>query len=421
MVGPGGHRWCIPRSFHDNSVTFDAVPSRRGHRNPDNGFRELRSTPPFSYAMESLLSRFKNVLVLIAILLAQTIALATQINRPRDPAHPDGPNVRLVRLWALALVSPFERLSTSGGHGIRSAWADYIDLRHVRQQNKDLRRQIDDLRLQRAALAEDALEAQRLRTLLGFRQSYGAGTVVARVIGTSGSDQSRLLTLDKGSADGLRPEMPVITPTGIAGKLRDVFPHTAQLLLISDPNSGAGVILASTRIHAIIRGSVGGRVVINNLTPDSRIKTGETVLTSGGDGVFPRGLPVGTVESIAIDPRHQPFTLITLHPAVDLTQLDEVLVVTSSASGLDPQAQQDLAADPLAHAADISAERLPSLHDDKPAEPASPDASSPAAPPPDKSTELVPKPRPVLHPDRYSPGAAPPAADLTPGAPKEDR
>jgi len=361
--------------------------------------------------MESFFSRFKNALVLIAILLAQTIALATQVNRPADPLHPDGRQVRLLRLWALAAVSPFEQLSTSTGRGIRSAWLDYIDLRHVRKQNQDLQKQLDDLRLQRAALAEEALEGQRLRGLLGFRQNFAATTVVAQVIGSSGSDQSRLLTLDKGSLDGLKPDMAVITPNGIVGKLRDVFPWTSQLLLIDDPTSGAGVILASTRIHAILRGSPQGRIVIENLTPDSRIKPGEQVLTSGGDGVFPRGLAVGTIQSIALDPANQPFTLITLQPAVNLSQLDEVLIVTGTAPALSPQAQ-DLAADPLAHAADVSAERLPSLHGDDPPPP------DDGTPPPDNSTSLVPKPKPTLRPDRYTPGAAPPAADLAPGAPK---
>jgi rod shape-determining protein MreC len=369
--------------------------------------------------MESFFSRFKNALVLIAILLAQTIALATQINRPLDPLHPDGAQVRLFRLWAVESIAPFERLSHASGHGLRWAWNDYLDLRHVRQQNEDLHKQLDRLRLERAALAEDALEAQRLRGLLNFRQSFVASTVVAQVIGTSGSDQSRLLTLDKGSKDGLKPDMPVITPDGIVGKLRDVFPHTAQLLLIDDPTSGAGVILASTRIHAILRGSPQGRVQILNLMPDSRVKTGEPVLTSGGDGVFPRGLPVGRIESIGLDPDHQPFALITIRPAVNLSQLDEVLVVTGT-DALDAQAQseelKDLAADPLAHAADISAERLPSLHDDKQpaANPADPNAANPDTPLPDNSTQL-PKPKPALHPDRYSPGAAPPAEELTPG------
>ena len=369
--------------------------------------------------MESFLSRFKNPLVLIAILLVQAIALATQVRRVEDPARPDGQHVRLVRLWANALVSPAERLSAFSGHGLRGAWADYVDLRHVRAQNQDLEKQLARLRLERAAISEDAVEAQRLRALLDFRQHYISSTVAAQVIGTSGSDQSRLLILDKGSKDGLKAGMPVITPDGVVGKLRDVFPGSAQLLLLNDPTSGAGVLLQSTRIRAILRGSPQGAIVINNLTPDSRIKPGEVVLTSGGDQVFPRGLAVGTIESIRPDPEHQPYTLITLKPAANLIQLEEVLIVTATGNSLDPKSEEELAKDAQIHAADVSAERLPSLHDRKPDDPeVDPNAAADAAPPPDNSTQLVPKPKPALHPDRYSTGSAPPADELTPGSPK---
>ena len=110
--------------------------------------------------------------------------------------------------------------------------------------------------------------------------------------------------------DGLKPDQAVITPDGIVGKIRDVFPNnTSQVLLINDQTSGAGVLLASTRLRAILRGSPTGQIMINNLTPDSRIKVGEQVLTSGGDLVYPRGLPVGTIESIKARPRSS-----ALHP-----------------------------------------------------------------------------------------------------------
>ena len=128
--------------------------------------------------------------------------------------------------------------------------------------------------------------------------------------------------------------MAVITPDGIVGKLRDVFPSTAQVLEINDQTSGAGVILDSTRIRAILRGTVAGRAQIQNLTADSRIKPGEQVITSGGDKVYPRGLPVGTIESIAPDPDHQPYTAIVVHPAVNLDRVEEVLVITGTQSDL---------------------------------------------------------------------------------------
>ena len=372
----------------------------------------------YTRSMESFFSRYKNPLALIAILLVQAVALATQVRRQPDPAHPDGKHVRLVRMWANALVSPAERLSAFSGHGVRGAWGNYVNLRHTREQNVELQKQLAQLRLEQAAIAEDAVEAHRLRALMEFKQHYITATVAAQVIGTSGSDQSRLLIIDKGAQDGLKPGMPVITPDGVVGKLRDVFASTSQLLLLNDPTSGAGVLLQSTRIRAIVKGSPQGSVVISNLTPDDRIKPGEKVLTSGGDQVFPRGLAVGVVESIKPDLEHQPYTLITLKPAANLNQLEEVLVVTATGNALDPRTEQELADAAEMHAADVSAERLPSLHDQKTPDVAADPNAKPqdAAPPPDNSTELVPKPKPAIHPDRYSPGSAAPAAELTPGA-----
>jgi rod shape-determining protein MreC len=368
--------------------------------------------------MESFFSRFKNPLVLIAILLAQTIGLATQVRRAEDPLRPDGQNIRLIRMWALGMLSPFERLSTFSGHSLRGAWANYIDLRRVHDQNVDLKKQLDQLRLERAAISEDAVEAQRLRGLLDFKQQYLSKTVAAQVIGTSGSDLSRLLILDKGYHAGLKPGMAVITPDGVVGKLRDVFADTSQLLLLSDPTSGAGVLLQSTRIRAILRGSPTGSLVIGNLTPDERIKPGEKVLTSGGDMVYPRGLAVGTIESIKLDPENQPYTLITLKPAANLNRLEAVLIVTETSDTLNPKTQEELVKDAQINAAAVNAERLPSLHEAKDATPDDPNAPNAAMPPPDNSRDLVPKPKPTLHPDKYTSGSAPPATDLQPGGGK---
>ena len=368
------------------------------------------------------ITRFKNALFLIAVLLAQAIALAMQVRTPVDSSQPDGHSVRLIRMWATSTVTPFELAAHAVGSGIHHGWSDYIDLRHIRQQNKDLQQQLTRMRIEQAAIAEDALEGRRLQAMLAFKERYVGATVAAQVIGSSGSDQSRVLTIDKGSRDGLRPDMAVITQDGIVGKLRDVFPNTAQVLEIDDQTSGAGVILASTRIRAILRGTAAGRAQIGNLTADSRIKPGEQVLTSGGDQVYPRGLPVGTIASIAPDPDHQPYTAIVVRPAVNLDGVEEVLVITGTQSNLPADAQQDLATAEAQHAADLSAERLPGIHDDQaPGEPGSPTGTNPAAtaapatgvPPP----LILPHPLPTVHPDRYTSGATPPASALTPGAP----
>ncbi|HEV2619579.1 MAG TPA: rod shape-determining protein MreC, partial [Acidobacteriaceae bacterium] len=175
----------------------------------------------------------------------------------------------------------------------------------------------------------------------------------------------------------------------------------------------------STRIRAILRGTITGRVQIGNLTADSRIKPGEQVVTSGGDKVYPRGLPVGTVESIAADPDHQPYSAIVVRPAVDLDRLEEVLVITGTQSDLPPGTQQDLTAGEAQHAADIRAGQPPGIDDDDPAAAAGNEAG--ATPPGAASAPATapgvsaPHPLPSIHPDRYSSGTTPPASDLTPG------
>ncbi|MGA2438344.1 MAG: rod shape-determining protein MreC [Acidobacteriaceae bacterium] len=360
------------------------------------------------------LRQYKNALFLIAVLLAQAIALAVQVRRPLDAAQPDGPSVRLIRMWAMTTVTPLERVTHAIGHGARYGWSEYIDLRHVRQQNKELQQQLARVRIEEAAIAEDAQQGRRLQAMLGFREHYVGSTVAAEVIGASGSEQSYVLTIDKGSRDGLRPDMAVITQDGVVGKLRDVFPTTSQVLELNDQSSGAGVVLASTRIRAILRGTLTGRVQIGNLTADSRIKPGEPVLTSGGDQVYPRGLPVGVVESIAPDPEHQPYTAIRVKPAVDLDRVEEVLVITGTQAELTPAAQQDLADAAAQHAADLSAERLPGIHDDE--TPGAANGTAAATPPAANAPAVIPHPLPTLHPDRFTSGSTPPASAMTPGA-----
>jgi rod shape-determining protein MreC len=378
--------------------------------------------------MESFFSRFRNSLVLIAIVLAQVIALAMQVQRPTQGFNPgeaaDGHHVALLRRWITGALTPFERLGHGTSLRVRAVWAGYIDLRHTRSQNQALRADVARLREEQAAFAEDAAQGRRLQALLAFKQNYITTTVAAQVIGTGGSDRSKILTIDKGADYGLEPEQPVITPDGVVGKLRDVFPHSAQVLLINDATSGAGVVLASTRIRGILRGSVDGQLLINNLMPDSRIHPGERVLTSGGDRVFPRGISVGEIESVKPDLQHQPYTTITIKPTADLSRLEEVLVITGTSSTLPPAAQQDAAAaeataatiaEAAQRAADLNAEKLPSaetdagLNADKPADDLV--GGLPGIP-----NSGLPKVKPVVHPDKYSQGATPPAGELKPGA-----
>src|SRR6202041_3459196 len=172
--------------------------------------------------------------------------------------------------------------------------------------------------------------------------NYIYSTVAAQVYGSSGSDRSHDFYIDKGWRDGRKPDMEVITAEGIVGKVRDVFPHTAQVLAVNDTTSGAGVILETTRIRGILRGDPNGLLEIVDILADKRIQKGEVVLTAGGDQVFPRGLPVGIVDQVVPDPLRDSFINVMVTPAAHLDRLDEVLVVTNTAPRFSDKQQQDI-------------------------------------------------------------------------------
>jgi rod shape-determining protein MreC len=379
--------------------------------------------------MESFFVRYRNLIVLLAILLAQIIGLAMQVRRTsegRSTLDPrDSSGVRLIRLWANALVSPPERLIHSSGLGAGHLWQNYLDLRHVRQQNQDLQKTIDRLRLEQAALLEDARQGQRLQALNKFQEKYIYKTVAAQAIGSSGSELSHVFYIDKGSDDGVARDNAVITPDGIVGKVREVLGgHSAQVLAVNDQTSGAGVILETTRIRGILRGNAFGQLEIVDILADKRIQKGEVVLTAGGDQIFPRGLPVGMVDRVIPDPERDSFIVVMITPAAHLDRLDEVLIVTSTEPRFSSQQQQDIATSeelkgPEAavilkqeqeqkKASEIMAERLPGLIDPKLPQDQQPlyDNSNPV---------IVAHPPQALRPDRFTPGNTPgPVPDAAP-------
>ena len=147
--------------------------------------------------MESFVSRYRNLIVLLAAVLLQLIGLAVQVRKTTPVAgfpgldSKDGKGVLLIRLWAAQIVTPFERVIHGTSNGATGFWGNYLDLRHTREENKELQQTIDRLRLEQAMLREDALQGQRLQALLNFQQKYIYKTTPAQVIGTSGSSQSQ--------------------------------------------------------------------------------------------------------------------------------------------------------------------------------------------------------------------------------------
>lgn len=319
--------------------------------------------------MENFFTRYKNPLVLMAVLFIQVVMLATQVKRPENPrAANTGSSTRLIRVWTVTAFTPIEKMFVSTGHFFRNGWHNYADLRGIRKQNRELQEEVSRLQMEQVRLKQDADQARRLQALLEFKERSVTKTVAAQVIGTSGTEQSRVIYIDKGSRDGIRQDMAVITPDGIVGKIKDVFPLSSQVLLISDHDSGAGVILETTRLQGILKGTSLGELQVGEVMSDEKVEAGEHVITSGGDRIFPKGLPVGTVISAVTDRDNDPFLLIKIKPAADLRRLEEVMVVTKTTEDA-PTVPPGTT--PL-RAADILSQRLPSIPKQDPNAPKTP-------------------------------------------------
>ncbi len=308
--------------------------------------------------MENFFTRYKNPLALMAVLFIQVVALATQVKRPENAkTGTAGSGTRLIRVWSVTAFTPVEKMFINTGHFFRNGWHNYADLRDVRRQNRDLQSEVARLQMEQVKLKQDADQARRLQVLLDFKEKYVSKTVAAQVIGTSGTDQSRIIVIDKGSHDGIKTDMAVITPDGIVGKIKDVFPLSSQVLLINDHDSGAGVILEHSRLQGIVKGTSLGELQVNDIMSDEQIETGDHVITSGGDRIYPKGFSVGTVVSAIPDRDNDPFLAIKIKPSADLARLEEVLVVTK----VTEEAPSTSVANLPMRAADILAQRLPSV------------------------------------------------------------
>jgi rod shape-determining protein MreC len=305
--------------------------------------------------MESVLGRYRNLTILVGVLFLQVLGLAVQVKRSGDAEH-----TRLIRIWAVDAITPFERAFVSLQNRADDLWKSYFFLRGVRAENRQLKQQIEEMRLEQVRLSEDAAQARRLQALLGFKEQVIGKPLPAQVIGSSGSDLSRSIYIDKGSNDGVAQDMAVITANGIVGKVLRVYPSTSLVLMINDQSSGVGVLLEKSRLQGVLRGTLTGELSLDRVMSDEQVFPGEVVLSSGGDQIFPKGLPVGMVTHVS--PGHDLFLNIKVKPTADLNRLEEVLVVTE-------QQESQPVADKATRvrAADILAQRLPSVPDKPPA------------------------------------------------------
>lgn len=298
--------------------------------------------------MVAIPSRHKSLTLLAGVLLTQLLLLAVQIKRDSHG--------RLIRVWAITAVSPFERAGAFSFDKVRGVWRHYFALETTSRENEALRVENDSLKLAIAQLQSKAAEADRLAELLNFRNSHqDVPMLAARVIGASAGTASRTIEIDRGERDGVRRNMAVITPDGAVGKVIEVYRENAQILLLTDREGGAGAMLIESRIQSPVGGTGEPLLNMKYVANDDKVNIGERVVTSGMDKIFPRDIPVGTVQEIKAG---NPFKSILLRPAAKLDRLEDVIVLLSQQPLEFPKEVKAQSSDPNnspAPAADVSA------------------------------------------------------------------
>lgn len=263
-------------------------------------------------------SRIRPLTLLALVLVAQVLLLALQIRRA-------GSDTRLIREWTVFVVTPFQRAGAWVYDGFRGTWSTYVDLRHARTENEQLRAELSALKLRASQIESQAAEAARLTALLDFRNAHPeADLLIARVIGASAASVSKTIYVNRGRNHGVTKNMGVITPDGVVGKVLEAYRDTSQVLLLTDKESGVGALLATRRTQGVVRGTGDPEPVMDYVINDEEVAAGERVLTSGQDRIFPKDLPVGKVIEAKSG---NPFKQIRVRPAARIDRLEEVIIL----------------------------------------------------------------------------------------------
>jgi len=232
---------------------------------------------------------------------------------------------------AVQITAPFQKFFIGTITIARDIWSSYFSLVETHQENALLRKRVDFLKLENSRYQELLLANQRLHTLLNFQQNTDEPLLPARVIGWDSSGLFKSITIDKGEHDGLMINMPVVNAEGVVGRVVSVCPDYSQVLLITDQNSAVDGLVQRSRGRGTLRGRGSNECYFDYVIKTCEIEAGDTIVTSGMGGVFPKGLYLGAVTKIK-DARSKLFKDVRVVPAIDFSTLEEVLIVFRSGS-----------------------------------------------------------------------------------------
>lgn len=270
----------------------------------------------------STLGKRRGHLVFFLVVAGHAVLLSSQVTM--------GTGHSALHSLLLAALSPFQRGAEACLGGVQSLWYGYMDLRGVREENERLRARIE--RLEQTLWMEREIVASydRMSRVLNLAERLPFDSIVAEVIGFDASSWFRTITVNRGSANGVELNAPVIAPGGLVGRVVAVGPKVAQVQLLSDRDCAVGALLVRTRARGIVSGAEDAELDMKYVSNLDDVVIGDLVVTSGMDGLYPKGLAVGRVSSVLNGPRL--FKRITIEPAARLDRLEEVFIYASESA-----------------------------------------------------------------------------------------
>ncbi|MGV1099997.1 rod shape-determining protein MreC [Thiovibrio sp. JS02] len=227
--------------------------------------------------------------------------------------------------FALEVIGTAQYGITRVSGYFNGVWRNYTALISVREENARLREELQKYKAINNEYREAVATNVRLAKLLEMKEVLPAPTLTAEIIGMDPSQWFKTVIIDRGSSDGVQAGMPVTTVEGVVGQVVNTSPHYAKILLATDPNSAIDALIQRTRVQGIVKGN-GTAYHMDYVLKNSDVQKGDTIVTSGIGGVFPKGIPLGTVANVE-KTRRGMFQKIDIEPSTDFTQLEYIIIV----------------------------------------------------------------------------------------------
>jgi len=253
----------------------------------------------------------------VAVMVGHILLISTQVS-PR-------PGVTLLQASLVTAMAEIHRLASVAWGSVWNVWDGYVALRGVRADNQRLVQEMAALRVQVQQERAAFQTTEQLRALLGLRANVPWKMGGADVIGGGASPEFRSAVINRGTDAGFNRDMPVITATGLVGRIVVASAHAATLQLIVDRSAAAAAIVERSRVQGVIMGNGDGTLRLDYLSATADVQRGDRISTSGVDGIYPKGIVVGVVERVEKSGR-----VVTVVPVVDFSSLETVLVIVDA-------------------------------------------------------------------------------------------